>query len=80
MEKAGTKTTYNVGIIEGGTSVNTIAQRASMLCEYRSDDRESLAYFHKVLKKAKVFDQLEALGVQDGDTVSIYGFEFDYVK
>ncbi|MBQ5747029.1 MAG: GTPase ObgE [Clostridia bacterium] len=44
------------------------------------EDRESLAYFHKVLKKAKVFEQLEELGVQDGDSVSIYGFEFDYVK
>jgi len=32
------KTTYNVGIISGGTSVNTIAQNAEMLCEYRSDD------------------------------------------
>ena len=41
-EKAGTKTTYNVGIVNGGTSVNTIAQEASMLCEYRSDDLECL--------------------------------------
>lgn len=32
------KTTYNVGRIEGGTSVNTIAQYAKMLYEYRSDD------------------------------------------
>ena len=30
------RTTYNVGIISGGTSVNTISQSASMLCEYRS--------------------------------------------
>lgn len=36
-------TTYNVGIIEGGTSVNTIAQSAKMLCEYRSDNHECLA-------------------------------------
>lgn len=35
-------TTYNVGTIEGGTSVNTIAQKASMLCEYRSDSNEAL--------------------------------------
>ena len=42
-EKEGTKTTYNVGVIEGGTSVNTIAQNAKMLYEYRSDDRECLA-------------------------------------
>jgi len=38
-QKQGTKTTYNVGLISGGTSVNTIAQRAEMTYEYRSDDR-----------------------------------------
>lgn len=37
------RTTYNVGIIEGGTSINTIAEDASMLCEYRSDNVECLA-------------------------------------
>ena len=36
------KTTYNVGIIEGGTSVNTIAQNAKMMFEFRSDEREAL--------------------------------------
>ena len=41
-EKPDTKTTYNVGMIEGGTSVNTIAQEAKMLFEYRSDDYECL--------------------------------------
>lgn len=39
----GSRTTYNVGTIEGGTSVNTIAQNASMLCEYRSDNKDALA-------------------------------------
>ena len=38
----GTKTTFNVGTIEGGTSVNTIAQEATMLYEYRSDNRQCL--------------------------------------
>lgn len=33
-----TKTTYNVGTIQGGTSINTIAQSAEMTYEYRSDD------------------------------------------
>lgn len=46
-KKEGTKTTYNVGIIEGGTSVNTIAQSAKMLYEYRSDDFECLAVMQK---------------------------------
>lgn len=36
------KTTYNVGIIEGGTSVNTIAQYAKLMFEFRSDRREAL--------------------------------------
>lgn len=41
------KTTYNVGNVVGGTSVNTIAQSAKMLCEYRSDDRECLSVMQK---------------------------------
>ncbi len=36
------KTTYNVGIIEGGTSVNTIASRAAALLDLRSIDVASL--------------------------------------
>lgn len=43
-QKEGCKATYNVGLIEGGTSVNTIAQSAKMLCEYRSDDKECLDF------------------------------------
>lgn len=35
-------TTFNVGMISGGTSVNTIAQEASMLFEYRSDSAAEL--------------------------------------
>ena len=51
------KTTYNVGTISGGTSVNTIAQEASMLCEYRSDNVECLAImkekFEKIFETAR---------------------------
>lgn len=36
------KTTYNVGVIEGGTSVNTIAQSAAMLLDLRSEDTDLL--------------------------------------
>ncbi len=41
------KTTYNVGNISGGTSVNTIAQNAKMLCEYRSDSKVCLDIMEK---------------------------------
>lgn len=43
------RTTYNVGIVGGGTSVNTIAQNAEMLYEYRSDTLECLDYMNKFL-------------------------------
>ena len=42
-QEGNSKTTYNVGTISGGTSVNTIAQEAQMLYEYRSDSRVCLA-------------------------------------
>ncbi len=50
------KTTYNVGTISGGTSVNTIAQHAEMLFEFRSDEREALdtmqQYFDKAIENS----------------------------
>ena len=49
------KTTYNVGTISGGTSVNTIAQEAHMLCEFRSDTRTGLAYMEEQFRK--IFDR-----------------------
>ena len=49
------RTTYNVGTISGGTSVNTIAQNAKMLCEYRSDNRECLAIMEENFKN--IFDK-----------------------
>ncbi len=36
------KTTYNVGIIEGGRSINTIASAATMLLDLRSEDPDAL--------------------------------------
>ena len=30
--------------------------------------------------KSGLFDRLEEQGIEDGDTVSIYDFEFDYTK
>lgn len=56
-EKENTRTTYNVGTVTGGTSVNTVAQNARMLCEYRSDDAEGLqimkAKFDAVFEAAR---------------------------
>lgn len=45
------KTTYNVGIIEGGTSVNTIAQNVRFMYEYRSDRMEGLVMMEEAMEK-----------------------------
>ena len=47
----GGKTTFNVGMISGGTSVNTIAQEAEALYEFRSDCREDLEIMEKAFCK-----------------------------
>ena len=43
-------------------------------------DYESRMYFDRQLRKSGLFERLEELGIEDGDTVSIYDFEFDYER
>ena len=43
-------------------------------------DHESRMYFERVLRNAGVYQRLEEMGIKDGDTVSIYNLEFEYVK
>lgn len=44
------------------------------------DDYESLNYFQKVLINSGVIDALREAGINEGDTVSIYDLEFDFVE
>ena len=44
------------------------------------DDYESLNYFQKVLVNSGVIEALRQKGCQDGDTVSIYDLEFDFME
>ena len=44
------------------------------------DDYESLQYFQRVLRSSGVIDKLEEMGIQEGDTVSILNFEFEYIR
>lgn len=63
------KTTFNVGIIEGGTSVNTIAQNASMMYEYRSDDLRGLDVMEKFFENT--IEAYKAMGI--GVEVEVLG-------
>ena len=44
------------------------------------DSEKGFAFFQNFLKTSGILGQLEALGIQDGDTVRIYGLSFDYYK
>lgn len=37
-------------------------------------------FFQNFMKENGILEELESLGIQDGDTVKIYGHEFDYYK
>lgn len=52
-------TTYNVGVMSGGTSVNTIAQEAKMLYEYRSDNAACLDMMEKQFRDILALHQAE---------------------
>lgn len=51
-----------------------------MIANVNFGDYESRMWFDKVLRDAGLFQRLEEMGIQDGDTVSIDGWEFDYQK
>lgn len=44
------------------------------------DDYESLQYFQRTLRDSGIIDRLEEMGIEEGDTVDIDGFQFDYVR
>lgn len=44
------------------------------------NSHESMRYFQRSLKNKGVFEELENMGIQEGDTVKIYDFETEYVR
>lgn len=44
------------------------------------DSEKGFVFFQKFLKENEILDQLEELGIKEGDTVRMYGLKFDYYK
>lgn len=44
------------------------------------DSERGFAFFQKFLKDSGILEQLEEAGIQEGDTVRMYGLQFDYYK
>ena len=50
-----------------------------ILCRTDLDDYESLQYFQRVLISSGIIDALREKGIEEGDIVSVYDFEFEFV-
>ncbi len=44
------------------------------------DSEKGFAFFQKFLKEGGILEELEKAGIEEGDTVRMYGFDFDYYK
>ena len=44
------------------------------------DSEKGFSFFQGFLKSSGILEQLEKLGIEDGDTVRMYGHSFDYYK
>ena len=65
---------------EGGTWILSGVWLSHLVANVNFGDYESRNYFDRVLRKAGIFDRLEAEGIAEGDTVSVYDIEFEYAK
>lgn len=65
---------------EGGVYIVEGEWLFNLMGQINFSDNESLNYFQRILYRSGVFELLEQNGCKDGDTVSIYDFEFDFIK
>jgi GTP-binding protein len=63
----------NIFIIEGNWVRNFVRS-------INFDNHESLQYFQRTIKRKGITDALEDMGINEGDTVRIYDFEFEYIR
>ena len=51
-----------------------------ILSTVNMDDYASLQYFQRVLRDCGIIDKLDEMGIQEGQTVDIFGFQFEYIR
>lgn len=73
------KQTFTVNIRDGIYYVDNADWVDDIMNKVDPDDYESLQYFERALRSSGIIKALEKAGIQEGDTVSICGVEFDYV-
>lgn len=71
---------YTVEKNEDGAFVVEGPRIEKMLGYTNLDSEKGFQFFQKFLKENGILDDLEAAGIQEGDTVRMYGLAFDYYK
>ncbi len=66
--------------VEDGVYVVEGPKIEKMLGYTNLDSEKGFAFFQKFLKDTGILGELEAAGIQEGDTVRMYGLQFDYYK
>ena len=64
----------------GSTWLITGAWLERLIMNINFDDYESRNYFDQQLRKCGLFARLEEMGIEDGDVVDIYDFQFEYQR
>ena len=71
---------YTVTRADDGAYVVEGPRIDKMLGYTNLDSEKGFDFFQKFLKNTGVLDDLEKAGIEEGDTVRMYGLEFDYYK
>lgn len=80
MLSAGSNLPYTVERDEDGAYVVEGPRIEKMLGYTNLESEKGFLFFQKFLRDTGILDDLENAGIQDGDTVKMYGFAFDYYK
>lgn len=71
---------YTVEVNEKGEYVVEGPRIEKMLGYTNLESEKGFTFFQKFLKDNGILEELEAKGIQEGDTVRMYGLVFDYYK
>ena len=73
------KRDFTIRVCDGVYFVENCEWILDVMNRVDPDDYESLQYFERVLRQSGIIDALEDKGIAEGDTVSVYDVEFDFV-
>lgn len=71
---------YTIEIAADGAYVVEGPKIDKMLGYTNIDSEKGFLFFQRFLKEQGILDELEEMGIEEGDTVRMYGNEFDYYK